>query len=411
MKRLYALLALVLAAVFLFAACGGSPPEDMPDQLSGLSGASGNGSDAQVAMLAYAEQIDSPLGLQVWNTLKLFEGEMGVPCAQYRATPEDLSPTLELAVRGGADLVVLVGADMTEAMPAAQEQYPGVYFVLVEAPPDMPLLSNGAAIRFAYEQAGWLAGYAAVSDGMEKLAYFSGEDAAVRLYALGFVLGAQAAAEGTELYVEARPVDIDEEAYPAWPQRLAQVLESGTQVLLASDAALQREAMAAMRKEGMRVFATDAQNITMPNDAVLSALVFNPQQTLYDLLLEWRQGKFPGGQELLAGIANGGVSLDMNTASFDAFTVEAYNEALGMWSSGMLAAELGEAAQPNEEGRYPVPESLTLDNVGVVLPQGAVPTPQSGPQSGGEQSDGEQSGVESSEPTPGGASEPDGATG
>lgn len=375
MKSIVKLAALLLVLLML-TACGSSPNIGSDSMPTGLSGVGNGEGGAQAVMVAYSEDMDSTVGRAVWAAMQFFEGETGVPCAQYRATPEDMQPTLELAVHGGAKLVVFVGTTMADTMQEAQQKYPDIEFVLVDAPIGMHTQANGATVVFASEQAGWLAGYAAVADGATKLAYFYGEDITLQLHALGFVLGAQAAAEELGVYVEARPVNTGENAWPVWDVRMRQVLDAGTQVVLVSEVDLVSDAMAEANKAEAKIVAPETDAVTLPNNAVLTMMRQSAQQPLYDLLLQWKAGAFPAGQTLFAGVANGGVALDVGNAQFEEFSQMEYDSTVARWTDGALEKELAERLAPNEQGSYPLPENLGLSHVRVVLPQ-ANPSPNS----------------------------------
>ena len=87
---------------------------------------------------------------------------------------------IELAITGGAKVVVTPGFLFEVAMYEAQTRYPEVKFILLDGAPHTADYSvfntepNVASVMYAEEESGYLAGYAAVMDGMRKLGFMGG---------------------------------------------------------------------------------------------------------------------------------------------------------------------------------------------------------------------------------------------
>ena len=85
---------------------------------------------------------------------------------------------MELAIEGGAKIIVAPGFRFTEAMYVAQDTWPDLKFVLLDGVPssngDTKIGENTVGIQYAEEQAGFLAGYAAVVEGYKKLGFMGG---------------------------------------------------------------------------------------------------------------------------------------------------------------------------------------------------------------------------------------------
>lgn len=106
--------------------------------------------------------------------------------------------SIDQAVTDGAKVIVLPGFLFGEAVADAQEMYPDVKFIAIDVSAgDLGTdpLANVYCAVFGEEQAGYLAGYAAVKDGYTKLGFLGGMAVpAVVRYGYGFVQGANAAA-------------------------------------------------------------------------------------------------------------------------------------------------------------------------------------------------------------------------
>ena len=150
-----------------------------------------------------------------WNGVKLYAYQNELSYKYYQpangseATDNDRYDAMKAAVENGAKVVVCAGFMQTEALKQAASQYPDVDFIFIDGTPvstdDGTVLTNVAAIAFQEEQAGYLAGYAAVMDGYTKLGFCGGgggENPACCRYGYGFVQGADAAAAAKDVQVE-----------------------------------------------------------------------------------------------------------------------------------------------------------------------------------------------------------------
>ena len=101
-----------------------------------------------------------------------------------------------------AEMVVCGGRNMEVPLFTLQSNYPTVHYLMLDGEPHSDdyatytTASNVHCILFSEEQAGYLAGYAAVEDGYTQLGFLGADmlPGIVR-YGTGFLQGAQAAAE------------------------------------------------------------------------------------------------------------------------------------------------------------------------------------------------------------------------
>lgn len=108
---------------------------------------------------------------------------------------------IDLAVEGGAKVIVTPGFLFEVPIYEAQTKYPEIKFILLDGAPHKPnefdpiIEDNVASIFYAEEQAGYLAGYATVKDGKRQLGFMGGMAVpAVQAFGYGFLEGAEAAA-------------------------------------------------------------------------------------------------------------------------------------------------------------------------------------------------------------------------
>lgn len=109
---------------------------------------------------------------------------------------------IDLAIQGGATVVVTPGFLFEVAIYEAQTKYPEVKFILLDGSPhtadysDFDTKANVASIMYAEEESGYLAGYAAVMDGKTNLGFMGGMAVpAVQAFGYGYLQGAEDAAE------------------------------------------------------------------------------------------------------------------------------------------------------------------------------------------------------------------------
>ncbi|MCR4723574.1 MAG: BMP family ABC transporter substrate-binding protein [Eubacteriales bacterium] len=188
MKKFLAVL-MVALMVASFAACG--PKEESKTY--------------EIALVTDVGNIDDKSFNQgAWEGVVKYAEDNGKTYAYFRPSEDTTAARVETigtAIDSGAKVVVCPGYLFEEAIYEVQEKYPDVMFLLLDGEPHTPDYSvyNTAAnvhcILYQEEQAGWLAGYAAVKDGYKKLGFLGGMDVpAVIRYGYGFVQGAEAAA-------------------------------------------------------------------------------------------------------------------------------------------------------------------------------------------------------------------------
>ena len=243
MKKLFALvLALVLSLSLVACGSTGTTPsgstndsstqepsgtvsaDDIPDTMTSSDG------KYQVAFVTDVGQLkDKSFNQGTFDGVKLYANANGLSYKYYQpangseATDDDRYDAMKAAVDGGAEVVVCAGYLQEAALRKAALEFPDTPFVFIDGypiqekateydeatgealPNDSPILTNVAGISFQEEQAGYLAGYAAVKDGFTKLGFSGGgggtNDACCR-FGYGYVQGANAAASEMDVTVD-----------------------------------------------------------------------------------------------------------------------------------------------------------------------------------------------------------------
>ena len=193
MKKLISVL-LILVMVFSFAACGGG----------------GSDSGMKITLVTDKGNIDDKSFNQgSWEgVIEFCEANGMKENVDYQyIKPEEASDAgylaaIDLAVQGGANVVVCPGFLFEVAVYEAQTKYPDVKFLIIDGAPHTADYSayetkeNVASIMYAEEESGYLAGYAAVKDGLTKLGFMGGMAVpAVQAFGYGYLQGADAAAQ------------------------------------------------------------------------------------------------------------------------------------------------------------------------------------------------------------------------
>ncbi|SHI01994.1 basic membrane protein A [Sporobacter termitidis DSM 10068] len=216
MRKIFSVLlavVLVVGLVTIATSCGGSNTAPSPSA-SASAGASATPSASpssasgtyELALITDVGNIDDKSFNEAsWNGVKAYAEENNITYAYYRPTEDSTAAreeTIATAIDKGATVVVCPGYLFEEAIYDVQTKYPDVQFLLLDGQPHpaddataIKINANVHCILYKEEQAGYLAGYAAVMDGYTKLGFAGGMAVpAVIRYGYGFVQGADAAA-------------------------------------------------------------------------------------------------------------------------------------------------------------------------------------------------------------------------
>ena len=157
---------------------------------------------AEIALVTDVGTIDDESFNQAcWEGVKAYAEANNLSYQYYQpaadSTDERIN-SVDQAVTDGAKVIVCPGYLFGETMAAVQDIYPDVSFIAVDVSAGdlgTDAKDNLYCAVFGEEQAGYLAGYAAVKDGYTKLGFLGGMAVpAVVRYGYGFVQGVDAAA-------------------------------------------------------------------------------------------------------------------------------------------------------------------------------------------------------------------------
>ena len=385
-KKLLALL-LSLAMIFGLAACGGgtqggseSPsgnsetpgtvesnpggeenntvdPDSIPDTMTSEDG------KYQVAFVTDVGQLkDKSFNQGTFDGVKLYANANGKSYKYYQpangseATDDDRYDAMKAAVEGGAEVVVCAGYLQEAALRKAAMEFSDVPFVfidgypLTEDPenPDSAILTNVAGIAFNEEQAGYLAGYAAVKDGFTKLGFSGGgggTNPACCRFGYGYVQGANAAAAELGTNVEMN-YSWQYGATFSGSTELQTMISgwyaNGTEIVFACGGSMFQSIAAAASANDGYVIGVDVDQAGESDSVVTSAM-----KGLSDAV-QWAvghvyDGTFDtiGGTATSLGVKENAVALPTADSSwrFETFTVEEYEGLYQQMLDGTLVVD------------------------------------------------------------------------
>jgi basic membrane protein A len=341
MKKILVLI-LAFALIFGMIGCGGGGDVDVEE----------TGYD--IAMITDLGTIDDKSFNQgTWEGIVAYAEENDITHKYYKPTEQSTDAYLaaiQLAVEGGAKIVVTPGFLFEEPIFIAQGLYPEVNFILVDGYPhdldytDFTTMDNTVGIKYAEEQSGYLAGYAAVVEGYTKLGFMGGMAVpAVVKFGYGFAQGAEAAA--AELGVAS--IDLKYhytggfEATPEAQTLAASWYAEGTEVIFACGGSVGNSVMAAAETADGKVIGVDVDQ-SAESDTVITSAMKGLAASVQTALAEYYAGEFPGGESLVYAADMDGVQLPMDTSRFEVFTQADYDMVYGKLAANEIELQIDE---------------------------------------------------------------------
>lgn len=328
MKRISAiLLVIALLATTLLAGCGGPA----------------SAKNFEIALITDKGNIDDKSFNQgSWEGVEKFAKDNKITNKYYK--PEEASDAgylaaIDLAVTGGAKVIVTPGYLFEVPVFEAQTKYPDVKFILLDGAPHNTdysvneTKSNVASIKYAEQEPGYLAGYAAVTDGMTKLGFMGGMAVpAVQAYGYGFLQGAEAAAAKLGLADGAISVTYhytgDFAETDTNKATAKTIYQEGAEVIFACGGSVGKSVMSAAKEAGKKVIGVDVDQRYDSNTVITSAMknLGGSVQQLLDAIYKSNKWNDFAGKTTVFNAANDGVGLpttvigDEKAEAFDRFT-------------------------------------------------------------------------------------------
>lgn len=263
---------------------------------------------------------------------------------------------IDLAVTGGAKVIVTPGFLFEVPIYEAQTKYPDVKFILLDGAPHtadyatFETKANVASVMYAEEQSGYLAGYAAVIDGMTNLGYMGGMAVpAVQAFGYGYLQGAEDAA--TELGLGNGSVKVtyhytgNFEENDTNKATARTMFQEGTEVIFAAGGAVGKSVMSAASEAGAKVIGVDVDQRYDSETVITSATKGLAASVIQVLEANYKTNSWDtfGGKTTYFNASNNGVGLptqvigDDKADAFDRFNTfdkAKYDEVFGKLANG-----------------------------------------------------------------------------
>ncbi|MDD5897053.1 MAG: BMP family ABC transporter substrate-binding protein [Clostridia bacterium] len=346
MKKFLALLLAMMMVVFTFGAVAETvDPDTLPDECASEDGT------YKLAFVTDVGQLkDKSFNQGTWNGVKAYACANGLTYKYYQpangdqATDDDRYDAMKAAADNGAEVIVAAGFMQGTALAKAAAEFTGVKFVFIDG---WPLgLPNVAPIAFAEEQSGYLAGYAVVKEGFEKVGFSGGgggTNPACARYGYGFAQGMNAAAKEMGKTVELKYSWQYGATFSASPELQTMIsgwYENGTQIVFACGGSMFASITAAASANDALVVGVDTDQSTQSETVILSALKGLSAAT------EWAIAKNYNGEwdtvgdvATSLGAKDNAVGLPTDTWMLENYTVEEYEAQLAAIKDGTLVVD------------------------------------------------------------------------
>lgn len=306
-----------------------------------------------------------------WEGLEKYAKEHNITHKYYKPSEksdEACLNAIDLAVKGGAKLIVTPGFLFENPIYQAQTKYPDIKFVIIDAAPTndgkIKIEKNVHSIFYAEEQAGYMAGYAAVKDGYTKLGFMGGIAVpAVVRFGYGFIQGTDAAAKDLGLakgdvtlkYTYVGNFD----ASPENMSKAASWYNGGVECIFACGGGVGNSVMKAAEASGKVMIGVDVDQ-SPESDTVITSAMKNLSDSVYNTIDSFYNDKFEGGVSVTLTAKDNGVQLPMDTSKFKKFTKDEYNALYKKISDGEIVVQNDSVA--TEAGKVPV-ELVTVEDI------------------------------------------------
>ncbi len=355
------LISLVLAAsmVLSLAACGSQAPEAAPaqdaaqaaDATADTQDAS-SGSTTDIAFVTDVGNIDDQSFNQyTWQGVQDFCAGNGLKANYYKPSEDSDAARVEQidnAIKDGAKVVVMAGYLFGAALGEAQAKHPDVSFLALDiSTADLANPSkNTALITYKEEQAGYLAGYAAVTDGYKELGFLGGMAVpAVIRYGYGFVQGAEQAAKDAGIsdvhikywYSGSFVATDDIKA------KMDSWYSEGTEVVFACGGSICNSCLAAAQANNGKMIGVDVDQSNLDPCVITSAMKALSNSVIVTLTdasqNDWKFSDAYAGKETTLGAAEDCVGLPMSSSKFEKFTQDQYDKLFASLVDGSLVVD------------------------------------------------------------------------
>ena len=304
---------------------------------------------------------DDSFARSTWKAITDFGDEYGLTYRYHstdtdeRSSEKDVSKACaeaaDIVIGDGAKLIIFAGSQFETAVHSLQKEHEDIYFMLIDGVPrdgdfNYELAPNSTGVLFAEEEAGFLAGYAAVADGYTKLGFAGGEELPpVKRYGYGFIQGAATAAREKKVSdVRIRYTYTDTFHAQDWIRDGAGAwYADGTEVVFACGGSICHSIIEAAEGSEGKVIGVDTDQSAL-SDTVITSAKKEIRTAVFDILKTYIHGNFKGNSIFNYNLKNNGVSLEVANSHFDHFSKNEYMQLIKDIKTGALTVkkEMGE---------------------------------------------------------------------
>ena len=321
--------------------------------------------DTKIALITDVGTIDDESFNQAtWQGVEAWGTANGIEYTYYQPAEDSNDArvaSVMQAVAEGADTIVMPGYLFGATLTVVMNMYPDVNFIAVDVGAgDLTVdyatyydpAANTACLTFSEEQAGYLAGYAAVKDGYTKLGFLGGMAVpAVIRYGYGFVQGANDAAVAMEKEIEINYTYGGQFfGSPEITAKMEGWYEAGTEVVFACGGGIYTSALEAAKKYEAKVIGVDVDQAYIDEDIITSAMkqLQNVTETVLEALNNGEWATY-GGKVSNFSLAEGeyvGLPTAETSWRLTTYTVEEYEALKAEIIAGNVAISADTEAEP-----------------------------------------------------------------
>ncbi len=306
----------------------------------------------EIAMVTNVGRLkDKSFNQGTWDGVKLFAYKNGKSYKYYqprngsKASDDDRYNAFIEAINGGANIIVATGYEQETALKRAAVENPDTKFIFIDGyvltNSEGQALSNVAAVSFMEEQCGYLAGYAAVTEGNTKLGFVgggAGNNPSVNRFGYGFVQGANDAAKLTGVIIEMKYSYRYGDSFSASSELQSMVNEwyrSGTECVFSCGGEMCDSVFEAASANNGKSIGVDVDQSSV-SDTVITSAMKGLSSGVQKTLTSFYDGKwvFVGGLLSNLGVDDNAVGLSFSTSKFEKFTESEYVKLVNSMKSG-----------------------------------------------------------------------------
>ena len=244
--------------------------------------------------------------------------------------------SIQLAVNSGAKIIVCCGISFEVPVYKLQEFYPNVKFIMIDAEPyndknplqPETMAENTLSIFFNDAQAGFIAGYAMMKEGITNLGFVGGYSIPSNVnYGFGFIQGIEYGAKKFNIkdvklnyhYTGDLNSNIEKHVMASsW-------YKDGVEAIFVCGEDIINSICAAAKNEGGLVIASEVDRIDY-SSAVCASANKDIYRAVYSVISSYYLDEFEGNTRFNYGVEEDYISMSFKQDLFSNFTIVDYNE-------------------------------------------------------------------------------------